>query len=278
MVEGSKIDWAAHANDPVGIISDVASFDRAVKAALDFAKKDKNTSILIMSDHGNSGISIGDDTTSKDYDKRQLKDLLGIIDRAKSTGEGIESRLSPDSDEAAIKKTVCDYYGICDLSADETAKIIDGLKNKKGELNYVLGPMMDARSIIGFTTFGHTGEEVTLYAYTPGGPKPSGVIDNTDIAKFTALYLGVDLAKTTKRLFADADRLFTSKGAEIGTDATDPLNPVFVATKGKKEIRIPANRNYALVNGKKIKLEGIAVYNLGKWFVPEKAANLLTEN
>jgi alkaline phosphatase len=278
MVEGSKIDWAAHANDPVGIISDVASFDRAVKASLDFAKKDGNTAILIMSDHGNSGISIGDNTTSKNYDKTQLNDLLSIIKKARATGEGAESRLSADTDESALKQTVCDYYGICDLSAEETAKIIDGLKNKKGELNSVLGPIMDARSIIGFNTFGHTGEEVTLYAYAPGGPKPSGVIDNTDIAKFTALYLGVDLAKTTKRLFADANKLFASKGAETGTDATDPLHPELVATKGNKEIRIPANRNYALVNGKRVQMEGIAVYNQGRWFVPEKAANLLTKN
>lgn len=38
-VEGSKIDWAAHANDTIGMISDVLSFDDSVKAALDFAKK-----------------------------------------------------------------------------------------------------------------------------------------------------------------------------------------------------------------------------------------------
>ena len=35
MVEGSKIDWAAHANDPIGIISDILAFDEAVGVALD---------------------------------------------------------------------------------------------------------------------------------------------------------------------------------------------------------------------------------------------------
>lgn len=275
MVEGSKIDWAAHANDPVGIISDVAAFDKAVKTALDFARKDGNTAVLIMSDHGNSGISIGDETTSKDYDKRQLTDLLNVIRKARNTGEGVEAKLSDISDDAAVRDTVCNYYGICDLSGEEISKIKDGLKNRKGELNYVLGPMMGARSIIGFTSFGHTGEEVNLYAYAPGGAKPSGVIDNTDIAKITAGYLGVDLAKTTKSLFADADRLFSAPGIETGTDATDPLNPVLVASKGGREIRIEANRNYAVKNGKKIILEGPAVYSQGRWFVPEKTADIL---
>ena len=40
MVEGSKIDWAAHANDPIGLISDIIAFDDAVKVALNFAKAD----------------------------------------------------------------------------------------------------------------------------------------------------------------------------------------------------------------------------------------------
>jgi alkaline phosphatase len=31
MMEGSKVDWAAYANDPTGINSDVLSFDDAVK-------------------------------------------------------------------------------------------------------------------------------------------------------------------------------------------------------------------------------------------------------
>lgn len=36
---GSKPDWAAHVNDPIGMISDVLAFDNAVAEALEFAKK-----------------------------------------------------------------------------------------------------------------------------------------------------------------------------------------------------------------------------------------------
>ena len=38
-VEGSKPDWAAHVNDPIGMISDVLAFDHAVAEALRFAKR-----------------------------------------------------------------------------------------------------------------------------------------------------------------------------------------------------------------------------------------------
>lgn len=39
MVEGGKIDWAAHANDAASVIYDVLDFNEAIKVALDFYKK-----------------------------------------------------------------------------------------------------------------------------------------------------------------------------------------------------------------------------------------------
>ncbi|HKL71154.1 MAG TPA: alkaline phosphatase, partial [Marinilabiliaceae bacterium] len=59
MVEGSQVDWAAHANDAVTMIDEYLAFDEAVGIAMDFAKKDGNTAVVVLSDHGNSGFSIG---------------------------------------------------------------------------------------------------------------------------------------------------------------------------------------------------------------------------
>ncbi len=52
-------------NDPIGMISDVLAFDHAVAEALRFAKKDGNTMLIAVADHGNSGISIGNMNTTK---------------------------------------------------------------------------------------------------------------------------------------------------------------------------------------------------------------------
>ncbi|HVN71167.1 MAG TPA: alkaline phosphatase [Desulfomonilia bacterium] len=275
MVEGSEVDWAAHANDPVGLISEISAFDDAVKAALDFAKKDRHTAILIMADHGNGGVTMGDAETTKNYDKTVLDDYFKVIRKAKYTGEGLEKLLKPDMDDEAIRNTVAAGYGITDLSNEEVAAVRDGLAVKKGELNYVVGPMMSRRSHIGWTTGGHTGEDVELFAYAPAGERPTGTIDNTDVAVITAKYLGLDLDKTTRRLYVDADKAFEAKGAEIGIDATSPANPVLVVKKGSAEIRIPANKNYALVNGKTVTLDGVAVFNGSKWYVSRKAVDLV---
>ncbi|HCF80755.1 MAG TPA: alkaline phosphatase, partial [Porphyromonadaceae bacterium] len=75
MVEGSQVDWAAHANDAVGMITEYLDFDDAVGEVMKFAEKDGNTAVIIMSDHGNSGFTIG----SRDcpgYDKLSIQQLF----------------------------------------------------------------------------------------------------------------------------------------------------------------------------------------------------------
>ncbi|MFO7709351.1 MAG: alkaline phosphatase [Desulfobacterales bacterium] len=67
MVEGSQIDWACHANDPAYLLSELLAFDRAVEAALDFARADGRTLVMVMSDHNTGGFSIGNRATDNTY-------------------------------------------------------------------------------------------------------------------------------------------------------------------------------------------------------------------
>ncbi len=58
MVEGSQIDWGGHDNDLNYMASELVDFDKAVKAALDFAKKDGNTLVIVTADHETGGLSL----------------------------------------------------------------------------------------------------------------------------------------------------------------------------------------------------------------------------
>ena len=58
MVEGSQIDWGNHANDADYVINETMDFDRAVGVALDFARKDGNTLLVILADHESGGLTI----------------------------------------------------------------------------------------------------------------------------------------------------------------------------------------------------------------------------
>ena len=58
MVEGSQIDWGGHANDADYVIQETLDFDKTIGEALDFAKKDKNTSVIVTADHETGGLSL----------------------------------------------------------------------------------------------------------------------------------------------------------------------------------------------------------------------------
>lgn len=58
MIEGSQIDWAAHHGNGEQLIEEVIDLDRAVGAALDFAKDNKDTLVLVVADHESGGYTI----------------------------------------------------------------------------------------------------------------------------------------------------------------------------------------------------------------------------
>ncbi len=60
MVEGSQIDWMGHQNNAGGLVSEVADFDEAVGAALDFAEIDEDTLVIVTADHETGGYAIID--------------------------------------------------------------------------------------------------------------------------------------------------------------------------------------------------------------------------
>ena len=269
MVEGSKVDWAAHANDPIALVTDIVAFDKAVKVALDFAKKDRNTVVIAVTDHGNSGISIGDRSISSGYDKTPWTTFINPLKRASLTGEGLEAVLASGmgAREAAAK-----YLGITDLTDSEVEAIG---KARAGSLNSVVGPMVASRAKIGFTTGGHTGEDVVLYGYDSFGKRLSGLVRNTDIATYMAATMGVDLSAATTRLFQDAASMFAKKGASVSMDTSDPENPVLVVAKGEQTLRIPRNKSIVYLNGDAVDSDGVAVFNGTKWFVAENVINLI---
>jgi alkaline phosphatase len=58
MIEGSQIDWAAHANAADTLIDETLDFDKAVGEALDFAAKDEHTLVIVTADHETGGVTI----------------------------------------------------------------------------------------------------------------------------------------------------------------------------------------------------------------------------
>ena len=58
MVEGSQIDWGGHANDIEYITSEFIEFNEAIGVALNFAKNNSNTLVIVTADHETGGLAI----------------------------------------------------------------------------------------------------------------------------------------------------------------------------------------------------------------------------
>ncbi len=67
MVEGSMIDWGCHENNIEYTLAETIDMDKAVGVALDFAKKDRETLIVITADHETGGLTVpGKDTKTNE--------------------------------------------------------------------------------------------------------------------------------------------------------------------------------------------------------------------
>lgn len=274
MVEGSKIDWAAHANEPIAMITDYIAFDNAVKEALDFAKEDGNTLVIAVTDHANSGITIGNTFTSGGYDKMDITEYVNPLREAKMTAEGALSQLKEDRSNL---EEVAALYGLTNLSTDERA----ALQSSKN-LAQTMPQLLSKRANIGFTTGGHTGDDVFLYSFGPN--RPTGLVENTDLAHIMAKTLNVDLAATTNALFNDATEKLAAKGFDVTIDTADVNNPKLVAKKGNTTYTLDENKNTvkkdrALPNGRVLSLtksfNSVHVYNDKAFYVSEDILNFI---
>ena len=244
MIEGSKIDWAAHANDPAGAIGDILAFDDAVQVALDYAKENQDTIVVVTTDHANSGFSIGNESTTSGYDDLTFEESIMQMKDFKLSAEKFTELANGKSDEE-VKSLIKEYYGYTDITAEE----LEYAKN--GKINEV----MKIRAKLGYTTGGHTGGDVYLGVYAPAGvEKLRGTVENTKLPQYIASNLGLNLDSASEILYQDIKGKVEAEGATFTVNTDDSENPYFLIEKEDKTLKVIANSNIVeiYVGGQKI--------------------------
>jgi alkaline phosphatase len=66
MIEGSQIDWGGHQNDASWLISEMDDFNTAIGRILKFAKKERETLVIVTADHECGGFSINNGSTKNE--------------------------------------------------------------------------------------------------------------------------------------------------------------------------------------------------------------------
>lgn len=207
MVEGGKIDWACHGNDPATVFEEVIDMDNAVKVAYEFYKKHpKETLIVITADHETGGLGLG---TSK-YElylkslanQKQSQELLSkaITDLRKEK----ENKVSWEEVKALLadrmgfwktlpltweqEKMLRDEYE--DSFVKNHVVFEESLYAKTEPLAAVARKVMSQIAMVGWTSPNHTAGYVPVFAIGAGSKLFVGKMDNTEIPKRIAKAAG----------------------------------------------------------------------------------------
>ena len=269
MVEGSKVDWAAHANEPIAMITEFLAFDRACKVALDFAKKDGNTAVIILPDHGNGGMSIGT-KRMPGYDKLTKDELFKSVLETKVTAVRLAEILNETSYEN-LRSTFKEYTGV-DLTDAEKAEIDsckDYLKSpiplaqrsSGGLLQLYITRMLADKSCFAFTTTGHTGEEIFVANYHPKSDIFKGVHFGFEVNDYLCSLYKLDgkLPGLTNQYFAKHTEVFKGMDYLLKPSSTS-VNAELTVTSGNNKLTIRQNSSIATLNGKDRQLPTVVVF------------------
>ncbi|MFF4760531.1 alkaline phosphatase [Streptomyces sp. NPDC001292] len=173
-VEGAQIDKRSHANDAAQTLAEIKAFDDAVKAAVDFAKKDGHTLVVVTADHECAGFNI--------IEKGTFTNAEAAAPPANTDAGNRANDSTPSRSSSANVKDPARSSGIVNGSGagdpknfgpatfrtpDDPAGVKDGSPEASLWLSYLSG--------------NHTGADVPIYAYGPDGKRFATSQNNTEL-------------------------------------------------------------------------------------------------
>jgi alkaline phosphatase len=204
MVEGGMIDQAGHANDAASNIHEVLALDEAVKVAYDFYKKHKNeTLIVITSDHETGGLSLNGSTVGRlAHQKCSMQGFSRVLNalrhekKDKVAWEDVKAALQEHfgfwtelrmshEDEMALYE---EWYQ--SFASNREVKMAESLYFRDEPLSALAVRILNRQAGIGWTTGGHSGIAVPVFAIGVGAEQFTGQYDNTEICKKIAKAAG----------------------------------------------------------------------------------------
>ncbi len=285
MVEGSHIDWACHSNDPYAAVTEFAEFDKAVAVALKFAQSNSETVVVVIPDHGNGGITLGNAQSNmlsvvknpNKYDYVHIPSLIiEPLKQVKCSSSKLATNIVKDIQYASVDSIKALYN--LDLNAQDIESIQQVRTQAYAEdsLSFWLGRRYSDSHFIGWTTNGHTAEDVFLGVYAPNGIKKiGGIVENNQVGDYLAELVDPNYVAVRQMYYQAASDVFTSQ--EIVSTSKDKL----IVKRGKTMLEFEANTNrMTIVNGKQRKtielstlIVNKAVEN-GQWiyFLPKTLA------
>lgn len=208
MVEGGRIDHAAHNNDVAGTIYDTLAFDDSIAVALDFYEQyPDETLIIVVGDHETGGLSLNN-CEGMEYD--YFLDLEPVTRVQGSVEEGF----AYTGDRDQLFADMENIFGIDDLKDFEIEMLENAMDLEDAEgveadvadfgaywpqapwispTQATIAHITSRRSKIGWSTSSHTGSTIPMSAHGVNAEYFNAALDNTDVGQLTAAILGLEL-------------------------------------------------------------------------------------
>jgi len=191
-VEGGKVDWAAHANDIGGLLYDQIAFDEAVATAIAFAEQDKETLVVITTDHGNAnpGLFSGSNATAN-FDR---------IQKFRHTNEWILNGVDKNTSQSAFIEKVEAAHGYA-IKTTEAASILkhysqldeQGLYNPRNLPFKELAQVQYNYTSVGWGSMDHSADYVELAMFGPGSELLKPFVKNFELHNLMLKAAGVQV-------------------------------------------------------------------------------------
>ena len=183
MIEGGRIDHAAHRNDAAGMIHDTLAFDEAIGVVQEFARKNPNTLVIVTADHETAGLSLigpSQDSTGG----------IGIdvtaIRKATASFEVIADALGQNPTPQKIQQIVKTHLGI-EITDDEARTVANDTIRKLDPAHYgylfLHSLAFVLRPYLGVSWGGqnHTASPLLVFGMGPGSERLRGLLHNTQL-------------------------------------------------------------------------------------------------
>lgn len=198
MVEGGKIDWACHSNDAATVFHEVMDMDNAIKVAYEFYEQHPDeTLIVVTADHETGGIVLGKGpyTLNLQALKSQKVSESGYTKIVNELRKKYKNQVPWE----VIKQSLKDNFGFWDsiqLNEKQEASLkkvydesfsgkeIDLTKSEYQQdepLAAEAKRILDDIALVGWTSGGHSGGYVPVFAIGAGAQLFQGRINNTEI-------------------------------------------------------------------------------------------------
>ncbi len=183
-IEGGKVDHGGHANDLAAAVFDQIAFEDAVKVAMEFAREDGETLVVITSDHACGGPALN----GAGYEYYDATAGLETLNDMKSTYGPLLTKLGLAPTQKSVQDAVEEHLGL-KLTGAEAQGIIDGLAGKSPfnlstlhkSAGMTMAMILGNHTQVKWTSGNHTNDHVLLSAYGPGSHHFQGMTRNIDV-------------------------------------------------------------------------------------------------